>query len=160
MSNVIWRLWSTLWRHVMSKSIMTSPRIPGPAEGCQGWHHIGSVGPNWDKFENLKRSVSVHFGSVIQNVLKLILKSPRFVSFGANLTPFRCQKLNTPATKTGITSGGKYRSNQSLGYRRDRQSSCHTYQYFNYCFIICWLTSKSNLVVKVNSLELGIKEFE
>ena len=34
------------------------------------------------------RSVSVHFGSASQNVLKLILKSPRFVPFGANLTQF------------------------------------------------------------------------
>ena len=34
------------------------------------------------------RSVSVHFGSVSQNVLKLILKSPTFVPFGANLTKF------------------------------------------------------------------------
>ena len=33
----------------------------------------------------------VKFGSVSQNVLKLILKSPRFVPFGANLTQFGCQ---------------------------------------------------------------------
>ena len=31
------------------------------------------------------RSVSVHFGSASQNVLKMIFKSPRFVLFGANL---------------------------------------------------------------------------
>ena len=34
------------------------------------------------------RSVSVHFGSPSQNVLKLILKSPRFVPLGAKLTDF------------------------------------------------------------------------
>ena len=38
----------------------------------------------WDFF----RTVSVHFGAPRQNVLKLILKSPRFVPF---LTKFGCQ---------------------------------------------------------------------
>ena len=37
------------------------------------------------------RSVSVHFGSPSQNLLKLILKSPRFVPFGTNRTFFKCQ---------------------------------------------------------------------
>ena len=42
------------------------------------------MGQIWD----FLRSVLVHFGSTSQNVLKLILKSPRFVPFGANLTQF------------------------------------------------------------------------
>ena len=37
------------------------------------------------------RSVSVYFGSASQNLLKLILISPRFVLFGANLSQFGCQ---------------------------------------------------------------------
>ena len=40
------------------------------------------MGQIWD----FLRSVSVDFGSVSQNVLKLILKRPRFVPFGTNLT--------------------------------------------------------------------------
>ena len=35
---------------------------------------------------DLLKSVSVHFGSPIRNVPKFILKSPRFVPFGANLS--------------------------------------------------------------------------
>ena len=42
------------------------------------------MGQIWD----FLRSVSVYFGSESQNVLKLILKSPRFVPFGANMTQF------------------------------------------------------------------------
>ena len=45
------------------------------------WHQMGNI---WD----FLRLVSVQMGSPIQNVLKLILKSPRFVPFGANLTQF------------------------------------------------------------------------
>ena len=44
------------------------------------------------------RSVSVHFGSPSQNVLKLILKSPIFVPFGANLTQF-VTNLDIPSGK-------------------------------------------------------------
>ena len=48
------------------------------------WPQIGHI---WD----FLRSVSVHFGAGRQNVLKLILKSPRYVPFGANLTQFGYQ---------------------------------------------------------------------
>ena len=41
---------------------------------------VGYIGPKWDK--------SGKSGSLSQNVLKLILKSSRFVPFGANLTHF------------------------------------------------------------------------
>ena len=49
------------------------------AQGVSDWSQIGKI---WD----FLRSVSIHFGSASQNVQKLILKSPRFVSFGPNLT--------------------------------------------------------------------------
>ena len=39
----------------------------------------------------LFKIISVHFGSVSQNVLKLILKSPGFVPFVANLTHFEAK---------------------------------------------------------------------
>ena len=41
------------------------------------WRQMGQI---WD----FLRSDSVHFGAGRQNILKLILKSPRFVPFGAN----------------------------------------------------------------------------
>ena len=47
------------------------------------------IGSDWSqrgKIWDFLRSVSVHFGSPRQNVMKLILKSPRFVPSGANLT--------------------------------------------------------------------------
>ena len=53
--------------------------------------------PNWIKMARMRqiwrflRSVSVNFGSASQNVLKLILKTPRFVPFLANLTKYGCQ---------------------------------------------------------------------
>ena len=53
----------------------------------QIWSYLPQMGQIWD----FLRSVSVHFGAGRQNALKLILKSPRFVSFGANLTQFGCQ---------------------------------------------------------------------
>ena len=47
---------------------------------------IGSDWPQMGQIWDFLRSVSVHFGAVRQNVLKLVLKSPRFVPFGVNLT--------------------------------------------------------------------------
>ena len=44
------------------------------------------------------RLVSIHFGSLSQNVLKLILKSPRFVPFGANLAQF----VNNPDIRAHV----------------------------------------------------------
>ena len=55
---------------------------------------IGSYWPRLWQIVEFLRSVSVHFGSTSQNVLKLIFKSSRFVSFGANLTTFECQILH------------------------------------------------------------------
>ena len=56
------------------------------------WPQMGQI---WD----FLRSVSVHFGSASQNVLKLILKYPTFVPFEANLTHF-VAKPNIPALAT------------------------------------------------------------
>ena len=54
--------------------------------------YLGQIGPKWDKSGTFLRSVSVHFDSASQNILKLILKSPRFVPFAGNLnlTQFGC----------------------------------------------------------------------
>ena len=41
---------------------------------------LGQIGPKWDKCRIFK--AQFHFGSASQNVLKLILKSSRFVAFG------------------------------------------------------------------------------
>ena len=49
---------------------------------------MGQIGPKWDKSWTFK---------VTQNVLKLILKSPRFVSFGAILKNHFGAKPKTPA---------------------------------------------------------------
>ena len=54
-------------------------------QGCQIWH------TNMGQICDFLRSVSLHFGSPSQNVLKLILKSPRFVPFGPNLIQFGWQ---------------------------------------------------------------------
>ena len=55
---------------------------------------------------DFSRSDSVHFGSPSQNVLKLILKSPRSVPFGANLTHLG-SILYSPAYRVG-TEGRVY----------------------------------------------------
>ena len=56
---------------------------------------MGQIGPQMGQIWDFLRSVSVHFGSPSQNVLKLILKSPKFVTFVANLTQFGAIS-NTP----------------------------------------------------------------
>ena len=45
---------------------------------------LGQKCPQMGQIWDFLRSVSVHFGSPSQNVLKLILKSPRLVTFCAN----------------------------------------------------------------------------
>ena len=63
----------------MSRNVHTTPRQD---RGCQILH------PNWARLAQngtnlgLLRSVSVHFGSGSQNVLKLILKVPDLSNFG------------------------------------------------------------------------------
>ena len=51
--------------------------------GCQVRPQIGSHWPQMGQIWDFLRSVSVHFGALRQNVLKLILKSPRFVASGS-----------------------------------------------------------------------------
>ena len=72
---------------------------------------LDQIGPQIGQIWDFLRSVSIHFGSPSQNVLKLILKSPRFVSFGADLTQFGCQiwhlwgnihKFDTPFASLSI----------------------------------------------------------
>ena len=52
---------------------------------------IGSDWPQMGQIWEFLRLVSVHFGSLSQNVLKLVLKSPTFVQFESNLSQFGCQ---------------------------------------------------------------------
>ena len=52
---------------------------------------IGSDWPQMGQIWDILRTVSVHFGLVSQNVMKLILKSHRFAPFGAYLTQFGYQ---------------------------------------------------------------------
>ena len=70
---------------------------------------VGQISPKsdksgtfYDQFQNIwfnfLRTVSVHFGSISQNVLKLILKILRFVPFGANLTLLIPLKLDIAAS--------------------------------------------------------------
>ena len=62
---------------------------------CQNMSVLGFVGPEIlivfcdHQTDIYKRTiVSIHFGTPSQNVLKLILKSHRYVPFGANLSQF------------------------------------------------------------------------
>ena len=48
------------------------------------------------------RSVSVHFGSPSQNILKLILKSPTFVPLGANLTSLLARQIYSRDVRFGL----------------------------------------------------------
>ena len=57
------------------------------ARGVYKLCQIGHMGHIFD----FLRSDSVHFGSWRQSLLKLVLKSPRFVPFVANPTQFGCQ---------------------------------------------------------------------
>ena len=59
----------------LDKSV--SPGWPVSPQSGSDWLQMGQI-LMWD----FLRSVSVHFGSPSQNVLKQILKSPRFVPFG------------------------------------------------------------------------------
>ena len=56
--------------------------------GMSGGSKFGQIGPKMGQILDFLRSVSVHFGSGSRNVLKLVLKSPKFVPFGTNLAKF------------------------------------------------------------------------
>ena len=76
-------------RYTLQASLIFIPKmIPAQAgntrggdnryQGCQIWAQSGSDWPQMGQIQDFFRSDSVHFGSARQNVLKLILKSPRF----------------------------------------------------------------------------------
>ena len=60
---------------------------------------LGQIGPKWDKSGTFLRSVSVHFGSASQNVLKRILIVPDVSNLEANLTQLK-DKFDIPDTFT------------------------------------------------------------
>ena len=67
------------------------------------------MGQIWD----FLRSVSVHFGAPRQNVLKLILKSPRFITFGENLTHVGAHP-DTPTRRIDWADGAMARVHVSI----------------------------------------------
>ena len=101
-------IWVTIW-HLLLKSVrdvvtylilisivsMTTRSVitPSNRDGKFGIQ-IRSDWPEMGQIWGFLRSVSVHFGSESQNVLKLILKSPKFVPNGATLTQFGWQICN------------------------------------------------------------------
>ena len=76
----LWTAGEVIWRPCEKFADVCSP-------GKSAWHQIEPDWPQMGQIWDFLRSVSVHFGAPRQNVLKLILTSPRFVPFGANLTP-------------------------------------------------------------------------
>ena len=58
----------------------------------------GSDWPKTGQIWDFLRSVIVHFGSVSQNVLELILKSPRFVPFWGQFDPICMPNLTSLLT--------------------------------------------------------------
>ena len=59
-----------------------------PVQASQIWPKVDQIGLKSDKSATFSEQISVHFGSVSQNVLKSDMKNPGFVPFGANLTHF------------------------------------------------------------------------
>ena len=87
------RIWLTLGQNMTSLCPTVWLTITSSlTQECQIWNlNLVRLAPNGTNLGFFKRSVSVHFGSPSQNVLKLILKSPIFVPFGPNMTQFGCQ---------------------------------------------------------------------
>ena len=81
-------------------------------QGCQICIQIVSDWPQMGQIWDFLRSVSVHFGAPRQNVLKLILKSPRFVLFGANLSQFGTKRevpvVNVVSVSTRSSTRRRY----------------------------------------------------
>ena len=70
---------------------------------------VGQICHKWDQSGIFQIKISVHFGSARQNVLKLILKSPRFVPLWSNLTQFGRQ-IWLSVTKIHHFSPGRLRN--------------------------------------------------
>ena len=66
---------------------------------------IGSDWPKMGQIWDFLRSVSVNFGSSSQNVLKLVLKSLRFVPFRLNLTDFGADANIPDWDRAGLPQG-------------------------------------------------------
>jgi len=103
------------------------------------WFRLAQMGLILDSL----RSVSVHFGLPSQNVLKLILKSPRFVLFVANLTHFGA-KLKSPATNSAFTNVGHvchiYAMTQLL------YCDLETKMIFFHCHRIVWYQLRTEII--------------
>ena len=88
------------------------------------------MGQIWD----ILRSVSVHFCPPSQNVLKLILKSPRFVPFRTNLTQFACQ-IKQPCDRQTWSLCWDVRSRHKLGQICTKWNTSGTF-YDRYQYIL------------------------
>ena len=73
---------------------------------------MGQICPKWDKSGTVADQISVHFGSVSQNVLKSDLRQSRFVTFGANLT-------NSGSNLTSVVTVPYFRVSKSQVSDRD-----------------------------------------
>ena len=80
--------------------VFITSRQQGMPELPYNWARLAKKGHIW----NLLRSVSVHYGSKSQNVLKVILKSPRFVPFGAWSQTYHPCNVDIILKKTKLTS--------------------------------------------------------
>ena len=61
---------------------------------------VGQIGHKWEKSWDFLISVSIHFVSPSQNVLKLILKSPKFLSLLCLISP----NLDAKFDNRGVTA--------------------------------------------------------
>ena len=103
------------------------------------------MGQIWD----FLRSVSVHFGALRQNVLKLILKSPRFVPFGVILTDFVVKPdilIRQLTWKAGITSMFVNLCLSITYCLKTSSNDCYWHRHLNYTsffiiFLFCFLST-------------------
>ena len=77
---------------------------------------LGQIGPTWHRSGTFKISFS-------QNLLKLILKNPRFVPFGVNLIQFGCKIWHPCTTRFAIPSGDIKASLSSIDHLLKQQST-------------------------------------
>ena len=61
----------------------------GRVKVARFWPKVGHIGTKWDKSETFEVNLSVHYGSLSQNVLKIIFKNLRYmyVLFVAKYAP-------------------------------------------------------------------------
>ena len=115
-TGVIWRRWIAIWQKPSSHQTSNAdvfcviPMCSTPVfytlkcwslkQECQICHPNLLILARNGKIWEFLRSVSDHFGSLSQNVLKLTLKSPRFVPVGGNLSKFGCNaKFDIPGVE-------------------------------------------------------------